>query len=322
MISPLTLGSKHFPVNLVQGPLAGISCAPFRRLTWLYSKPAFTCTEMISCETLINGTKNNHRFVAKSPDEGPVCYQLSGKDPFKVGEAVKIVTDCGADLIDLNCGCPVNKIRTRGAGSRLLSEPGKLYEVIKAMKANTHVPVSIKIRVDGHSRDQNNQAIAQAVNDAGADFLIVHGRHWTEHYETPCNYDQIQYFVEALDIPVIGNGDAACVNSLRKLFATGCAGVMIARAGVGQPWLIARLIAEMNNLPFIPPPLLQVGELFLEHISDLAKLLNSEKFAVIQARKFAKYYGRELTKRAEMTLEVNQCESLSGLARICQKYFV
>ncbi|GGI88249.1 tRNA dihydrouridine synthase [Legionella impletisoli] len=321
MIKELTLRDRSFPVNIIQGPLAGISSAPFRRLFWKFGHPAFTFTEMISCETLINSSKNRHRFVAKSLDEGPVCFQLSGREPNKIAEATKIVTDCGADLIDLNCGCPVNKIRSRGAGSKHLSDPLNLYEAIKAMKANTHVPVSVKIRIDGHSSDQFNKEIAKVVEEAGTDYLIVHGRHWTEHYETPCNTDQIQFFVQELKIPVIGNGDIACIDSLKKMFATGCAGVMIARAGVGQPWLIGQLISAYFNQPFSKPEFPQISALFLEHITELAKLLNSDKFAVIQARKFAKYYARGLPQRAEFILEMNRCESLSHLETICTRYF-
>lgn len=321
MIRPLQLGTQQFPVNLIQGPLAGVSCAPFRRLTWQYSQPAFSCTEMISCKTLLYAVKNNHRFLAKSPHEGPVCYQLSGKDPQELAEATKIVTDTGADLIDLNCGCPVNKIRSRGAGSKLLQSPNLIFKLIQAMKSNTHVPVSIKIRVDGQSSDQYNQEIVKVVQEAGADYLIVHGRHWTEHYETPCQYSHIQYFVEELDIPVIGNGDVACIDSLKKMFATGCAGAMIARAGVGQPWLIQKLTDQMQGKPFSPPSAQEIGQAFLIHTTELSELLGSERFAVIQARKFAKYYGRNLSERAALTDEVNTCESLSKLEDICHRYF-
>jgi tRNA-dihydrouridine synthase B len=322
LVSSLTIGNLQFSNNLIQGPLAGISCAPFRRLASMYGKPAFTYTEMISCETLIHDTKNNHRFVAISPDEGPVCFQLSSKNPQRLGEAVKLVTDLGADLIDLNCGCPVNKIRTRGAGSKHLTNPSHLHDMITAMKSNTHVPVSIKIRVDGNSHDQYNQEVAQVVRDAGADFLTVHGRHWTDTYDVPCHYEQIQFFVDALNIPVIGNGDVACIESLKKMLSTGCAGAMIARAGVGQPWLFAKLLAELNEQPFELPPHSQIGELFLEHVSELIELMATEKFAVIQARKFAKYYARHSPNRAEFTNEVNQCEQFSLLQDIVSRYFM
>lgn len=322
MINTLTLGNKTFPFNLIQGPLAGISCAPFRQLTWEYSKPAFSCTEMISCKTLIHQKPfSYHRFVAKASNEGPVCFQLAGSDPTELAEAVKIVTDYGADLIDLNCGCPVKKIRSKGAGSRLLMQPQKLYELITAMKNNTHVPVSIKIRVEGHSNEKFHDDIIKIVSDAGLDFLTVHGRHWTEHYETPCNHNHIEYFVKQLKIPVIGNGDIACIYSLKKMFATGCAGVMIGRAGVGQPWLLAQLSAEIQQQPFTLPSSQQIGAIFIRHVEQLSLLLNSEKFALIQARKFAKYYARHLLMRSNFSDAVNCNKNFEDLKNTVSYYF-
>jgi tRNA-dihydrouridine synthase B len=323
LINALTLNKTIFPTNLIQGPLAGISCAPFRRLIWKYSKPAFTCTEMISCKTIIHQPETAlKRFVTIAPDEGPVCFQLSANNPAELAEATKRVTAYGAHLIDLNCGCPVNKIRGKGAGSSLLTDPSKLFQLITAMKQNTHVPVSIKIRVDGKSHDQFNLQVAQAVSDAGADFLTVHGRHWTEHYETPCRHDEIKFFVEQVKIPVIGNGDIACIRSLKEMFATGCAGVMIARAGVGQPWLIGKLTAELQQVSFSLPSLSEIGHVFLEHVAQLRTLLDSEKFAILQARKFAKYYGRDLKDRTHFTEEINLCETLQQLEIICLRYFI
>jgi tRNA-dihydrouridine synthase B len=322
LISSLQFGNKAFPVNLIQGPLAGISCAPFRSLTWRYSKPAFSCTEMISCKTLLHQSKaSQQRFVQKDPNEGPVCFQLAGSEPKELAEATKIVTDYGADLIDLNCGCPVKKIRSKGAGSSLLLEPSRLYQLITAMKQNTHVPVSIKIRVEGGTVEKFNQQVATVINEAGADFLVVHGRHWTQHYETPCHYEDIQFFVEHVKAPVIGNGDIACIDSLKRMFATGCAGAMIGRAGVGQPWLIGRLIADMTNQPFIIPSQSEIGAIFIEHVQQLALLLRREKFAILQARKFAKYYARNLANKTEFCAEVNVCNSLNDLKLICSQYF-
>lgn len=322
MINTLQLGNQTFPVNLIQGPLAGVSAAPFRRLTWRYSKPAFICTEMISCKTILHQSEASlQRFIKIDPEEGPVCFQLSANEPDELAEATKRMTAHGAQLIDLNCGCPVKKIRSKGAGSRLLVEPTKLYRLIRAMKDNTHLPVSIKIRVDGNSDEKLNADVAQVVADAGADFLVVHGRHWTEQYDVPCRYKDIQFFVERLKIPVIGNGDIACLTSLKKMFATGCAGVMISRAGVGQPWLIGDLIAQMKQEIFLKPSLPEVGLLFLEHVTHLIELLGDEKFAILAARKFAKYYGRQIENRNEFCAAVNQCENLMRLKIVCQQFF-
>ncbi len=310
-----------FPCNIVQGPLAGVSCAPFRALTLAWGNPAFSYTEMISCYTLINvSLKRQQRYIQKVPGE-TLCFQLSANSPKELGLATKIVTDYGADLVDLNCGCPVKKIRSKKTGSFLLSEPGKIYELIIAMKNNTNCPVSIKIRVDAKSDDHFNQDIANAVSDAGADFITVHGRHWTQGYDVNCSYDDIQFFVNALKIPVIGNGDVACVNSLRRMLATGCAGVMIGRAGVGQPWLIQQLISEMNGTPYSIPSNKIIGELFIEHILGLCDLLESEKFAIMQARTFAKYYARRIVKNHEFCLAFHQCESVAIAKELIDHYF-
>ena len=291
MIKPLALGNRIFPVNLIQGPLAGYTCAPLRFLNWKYGQLAFSCTEMLSCKALIHKQKKMYqRYVEKHPAEGPVCFQLFGDNPHDLAEATKIATDYGADLIDLNCGCPVRKVRRQGAGSSLLSDPVKIYQMITAMKQNTHLPVSIKIRVEGTTQEKSNAPIAQAVNDAGADFLVVHGRSWKDNYATPCRYDQINFFVETVKVPVIGNGDVRDVVSLKKMFATGCAGVMIARAGIGQPWLTKKLIAEMRNEDFALPATSEIEAIFAEHIALLSQLFGNEKHAELHARKLVKYY--------------------------------
>jgi tRNA-dihydrouridine synthase B len=316
------LGKLTFPVNIIQGPLAGVSCAPFRKLTWRYSQPAFSCTEMISCKTLLYQSDiSQQRFIKIDPEEGPVCFQLAGNDPKELAEATKKVTDYGASLIDLNCGCPVKKIRRKGAGSSLLNTPSLLYQLIKTMKESTTVPVSIKIRVAGNSTDTFNNEIAKVVSEAGADFLVVHGRHWTEHYETPCHYSDIAFFVNELKIPVIGNGDIFCVESLQKMLATGCAGVMIGRAGVGQPWLIRHLIHALDGKSFSNPHPQEIGQIFFEHISELANLLKSDFFAILQARKLAKYYARNLPEKILFCEAVNLCSNLTDLKNICAAYF-
>ena len=321
-IQPLKLGNKIFPNNLIQGPLAGISCAPFRKLTWQYSKPAFSCTEMISCKTLIHERKfAEQRFIRKDSAEGALCVQLSGNQPNELAIATQYATESGADLIDLNCGCPVKKIRGRGAGSSLLTNANRLYALIRAMKTNTHLPVSIKIRVEGSGNEKFHQELVKAISDAETDYLIVHGRHWTEHYETPCHHDNIQFFVENLKIPVIGNGDITDLESLNTMFKTGCAGVMIGRSGVGQPWLIRQLMAEMHDEKFTAPSNAEIKSLFLQHVAQLAEMLGNEKFAILQSRKFAKYYARTLPNRNEFSQEVNQCDAFEKLKAICAKYF-
>jgi tRNA-dihydrouridine synthase B len=323
MINQLKLANKTFPNNLVLAPLAGFSSVPFRLLAWRYSQPAFCCTEMISCKALMQKSfVSQLRYIKKDPSEGPVSYQLFGNDPNDLAHATKMMTDFGADLIDLNCGCPVRKVRSQGAGSSLLTNPSLLYQLILAMKQNTHLPVSVKIRVEANSPDKFNAEIAKVVGDAGADFIVVHGRHWHEHYDKPCHYDQIQFFAETMKIPVIGNGDVACIDSLKRMLATGCAGAMIGRAAIGQPWLVKKLIAEMNQESYTSPTLAEIGATFLEHIFMLEKLMQSEKFAVLYARKLSRHYAHGMQSRKEFCIAVNSCESLKKLIAICEQYFI
>lgn len=322
MLKTLTLGNKTFPNNFIQGPLAGVSSAPFRALTWKHSQPAFTCTEMISCSTLLHQPERaQQRFVQKDPLEGPVCFQLASNNPQELAEATKRVTDFGADLIDLNCGCPVKKIRKKGAGSRLLSDPSNLYQLILAMKHNTHVPVSVKIRIPDINQPQLNIDIAQAISDAGADFLVIHGRHWTERYDSPCRYDAIRFFVDRLKIPIIGNGDIHNLQTLNAMLATGCSGIMISRASVGQPWLFKKLIAEMTQSTFTAPSMPEVGAMLIEHVTALIQLLQHETFALLQARKFAKYYAKQVPQKSDFIAEINSCHTLKHFLYICSRYF-
>lgn len=322
IINPLKIGNISFNSHIVQGPLAGVSTAPFRSAHWQFGQPAFTYTEMISCKTIIHQRQlAKQRFMLIDPSEGPVCFQLATQDPSDLAEAVKVVTQEGAQLIDLNCGCPVRKIRQKQSGSALLADANKIFALLTAMKNHTHVPIGLKIRVDGNSGDGHNDDVIKAITDAGADYLVVHGRHWTEHYETPCRYDQIRYFVQALSIPVIGNGDVSCMRSFQQMLSTGCAGVMIARAGVGQPWLSKELMMQLNNESFKPPTLPQIGELFLSHIHKLQLILKSEKFAILHARNLAKYYARSMPHSLEFCNAINKCETFLDFSRLCGEYF-
>lgn len=320
-IRPLKVGRLQLNNNLIQGPLAGYSCAPFRLITHRLGQPAYCTTEMISAKDLAHRSVKPKRYLWKDPAEGLVSYQLSGDNPQDIAAATKIVTDAGASLIDLNCGCPVTKIRAKGAGSKLLTEPNKIASLVMAAKANTHVPVSVKIRIDSVSGDNNNLSVAKTIEAAGADLLIVHGRHWTEKYDIPCNLEQIADIVAACKIPVIANGDVENIASLKRTFElTQCAGIMIARASVGRPWLFQQLQAESKKEFFKPPSLAEIGALFSEHLHSLAEL-ETEYLSVIQARKLAKYYIRQHFPSEPFQLKINSCETLSVLDALIKTYF-
>lgn len=308
--------------TLHQAPLAGYSCAPLRVLAEQWGQPDYCYTEMLSAHHLTHSPTIAKRFWFKDPREGRLIFQLSGTDPLDLAKATERVLAWGADGIDLNCGCPVAKIRKKGAGSKLLEDPNKLKQLVHAIQNVSPVPVSIKIRVDGDMPTRYSLAAALAAQEAGVSWITIHGRHWTDDYDVPCRREQIAEIAEALTIPVIANGDAKDTDSVRQLLAqTGAQGVMIARASVGQPWLFAQIRAELAGKTYTPPPLTAIGQLFLQHLQGLIEL-EGEKNAVLQSRKLIKYYARPLPHRMELVMAAQQITRYADMEALATHSFV
>lgn len=305
---------------LVQAPLAGYSCAPFRLLAHEYGAPAFTCTEMLSAKHIYSGAPQAPRYTVKDPGEGLVCWQLSGDTPEALVAGARAAVSWGADMVDLNCGCPMPKIRKKQCGSRLLSDSRQLCAIVKAMKTAVDVPVLVKIRVDSDSGEQFNQDVAGAVEEAGADALTIHGRHWSERYNVPVRLDEIKAIARAVSCPVIGNGDVSDAASAKRMLEDcGCDGVMIARASVGQPWLFASIRAELKGDVFIAPSIDDIGDIFLRHIKGLM-VLEDEKRALLQSRKLGKYYARDNVP-PDFLKALYACERFLDLECIVRRWF-
>lgn len=315
-IKPIQLGKLKLASNLVQGPLAGYSCAAFRTLIWEYSHPGFCTTEMISAHDLVHRKNKPQRYLYKDPTEKILSYQLSGNNPEHLAKATEIVNKAGADIIDLNCGCPVNKIRRKNCGSKLLTNPEQLFTLVSAIKQNTNAAVSIKIRVSTPINDHDDKEVVDAAIRAGVDFITVHGRHWTQRYDVPSQIEAIAHIVKLSTVPVFANGDVENHESLNQLFEkTHCAGVMIARASVGRPWLFSQLTSSTAT-----PSLPEIGHIFITHIERI-KQLENDKLAVLQARKLAKYYGQHIMQCTEFVNEIQQAESLLQVIAIVRQYF-
>lgn len=281
--SPLTLGSLQLPHRLIQGPLAGFSCAPFRQLFTNFVQPAYCVSEMLSAHDVVYKHSVNGRYLYRAKDEGMLCYQIAGSDPALMADAAVKLAELGADLIDINCGCPKNKIRKNGAGSALLEDPQRLLAIVKAVRLAIKCPLTVKIRLQSNSNDLD---ISKGIVDAGADALIIHGRRWVDNYDRPCDLQQIAMIKQAIGIPLIANGDIADSSTLKNtVIQSGCDGFMIARAGTGKPWLFQELLSglsvDINNTKLI--------KLFMKHLEGLATL-ESEYKAVLQSKSLVRYY--------------------------------
>lgn len=295
LIKPLSIGNISFTTNLIQGPLAGYSCAAFRRLFYLFQPPAYCVTEMLSAQDLVNNKNRNKRFTCRDPLEKYLCYQLGGYEVQHFRDAALCAVDLGADLVDINCGCPKPKIRKKRMGSYLLDYPEHVAKIIETVKGVITVPVTVKIRIKQNGNTQDNTlAMVKMLSEAGADAITVHGRHWSEDYTIPCDLTAIAEIVNSTTVPIIGNGDVCDLDSLSKMSAlTRCAGIMVARGGTGKPWIYQQMMLEAQEQAFILPNLTQIKSLFLEHIEYLIKIEN-EPLAILQSRKLLKYYFGKL----------------------------
>lgn len=312
---------KFIKQQIIQGPLAGYSSAPFRRLIWEHSSPLFCTTEMISAKDLRHRRQNPKRFLHRDPVEKKLCYQLSGNEPEDLAFATEIISQLGADIIDLNCGCPKPKIRKKNCGTKLLTNPELLFKLISAIKNNTDAAVSIKIRVSAPMNDHNDKAVIDAAESAGVDFITVHGRHWTQGYDIACQVEAIQKIKSFARVPIIANGDIDNLESLDNMLKiSGCDAVMISRATLGRPWLIEKINAHISGQEFTEPSPEAIGEMFKQHLRDLIKL-DGEHLAILQSRKLAKYYARNCVNPGPFTEKMQSVTSLKEALHFSDNFF-
>ncbi len=321
-IRPLALGSLALENNLIQAPLAGYSSMPFRLLSWSFGRPGLLATEMISANALKQGSDSQEQYLLQSPDEGPILYQIWGADPGAVGYAAATVTERGAAAVDLNCGCPVRKVRAANSGSKLMENPPLIGRLVAAMRKNTALPVSIKIRVGTDAGHFNAVEIARIAEAEGADWLTVHGRHAKEAYGTPCRYGEIARVVRAVTIPVVGNGDVRDGATAERMFReAGVAGAMVGRACMGSPWVFARIKTECAGQAFLPPTLPEIGAIILRHHDLLVELLGPER-AIRHCRKLGSFYSKAFAGAREFRNQLNFCHRREDLAELVGRYFV
>src|SRR5919199_2564876 len=242
-------------VPLYLAPMAGVSEQPFRRLCRRFGADVVV-TEFLSAEGI---RRENPATIAKlrfTDEERPIGVQIFGADPGAMADAAALVTDVFApEFIDINFGCPVKKVVKRNGGSGCLKDLGLVEDVIGAVSGATSLPVTVKIRSGWSEEMRDPVTIALRCQDAGARVLTLHPRTRAQMYSGSARWDEIAAVVDALDIPVLGNGDIKTAeDALRMREHTGCAGVMIARGSFGQPWIFtqARALLDGRTVPATP----------------------------------------------------------------------
>ena len=223
--------------DLILAPMAGVTDLEFREIA-REQGAVFAVSEMVSAKALTYRDKHTYDILKTSPEDTPLSVQLFGHEPEVLYDAVKQIEEMGFSMIDLNAGCPAPKIVKNGDGSALMQQPKLLFDMVSAMRKATKLPISVKMRVGFDAEHKNVVECAKLCEEAGADFLTVHGRTREMQYSGVADWSYIKAVKDAVLIPVIGNGDVTDRESyLAMKEATGCDGVMIGRAALGNPFI-------------------------------------------------------------------------------------
>ncbi len=289
----LQIGLHIIHSPLVLAPMAGVADLPFRRLCRRFGA-GMAVTEMLTADTSKWGSQKS-RFRLPVLDEAePRVVQIAGAEPAQLAEAAQRSVDLGAQIIDINMGCPAKKVCKRAAGSSLLRDENLVEEILRAVVKAVDIPVTLKIRTGWDPQTRNAMTIARLAEDAGIQALTIHGRTRACLFNGEAEYDTIAEVVASIAIPVIANGDIVSPQQAEKVLAhTGAAALMIGRAAQGQPWLFHQINAYLNgDTPSIPSQC-EVGNLMLEHINAMHEYYG-ETLGVRITRKHVGWYLQKL----------------------------
>jgi tRNA-dihydrouridine synthase B len=229
------------PTRLVLAPMAGVSVQAFRRQGRRYGA-GLVCSEMVSCAGLEHRNERTLGYLRVARDEHPLAIQIFGSDPAVMGEAAQMVVAAGADIVDLNFGCPVRKVTKTGAGATLLDDPGRACSIVEAV-ANAGVPVSVKMRRGLENGARTCLDIGPRLVEAGAATLTLHPRSARQMYTGEADHSLTAELVELVDVPVIASGDITSRARAQAVLATtGAAAVMVGRAAQGNPWVLGEIV--------------------------------------------------------------------------------
>lgn len=308
--TPFYLGAKELPSNVFCAPLAGCSDLPFRRMTSHY-KPGLIYTEMVKMDALVRNDPHTFRMLDYEIGMHPIGGQLCGSKPELAGTCAKIIEDLGFDVVDLNCGCPVDKVTKDGSGSAMLKTPEKIGEILSNMVAVVKIPVTVKIRAGWDANSICAAEITQIAEKAGASAICIHGRTRSQAYKGPANWDYIaQARQVAQNIKVIANGDVFDPISAQRIFeASDCDAILLARGTMGQPWLIEDIYRFFKEGEIVKRTSLDYKQALMDHISHIVSYQTDRK-ALLDIRRIGCYYLKGGKGTKHLREAINRSKSL------------
>lgn len=301
--------------------MAGITDQPFRDLC-VELGAGLAVAEMLTCNTELWTSDKNRARLTRPAAGGPDSVQIAGSDPQMMAEAARLYVDLGADIIDINMGCPAKKVLKKAAGSALLKDTRLVREILDAVIKAVDVPVTLKIRTGWCPETRNGTEVARIAEDAGVKLLTVHGRTRECRFVGEVEYDTIAAIKKTVKIPVIANGDITSAEKARAVLSfTRADGVMIGRAAQGNPWIFAQINHYLNTGERLPArPLQEVCQVLLRHMNQLYELYGEFR-GVLIARKHVGWYTGNLEEAETLKKSFNQLTSADQQLYNVRNYF-
>lgn len=312
----LKIGNVTLDDPLVLAPMAGVTDLPFRLLCKEHGV-GLVCMEMVSAKAIYYKNKNTEQLLEIYPQERPVSLQLFGSDADIIAEMAAKIEDRPFDILDFNMGCPVPKVVNNGEGSALMKNPKLVEEILTKLVRAVKKPVTVKIRKGFDEEHVNAVEIARIAESCGVAAVAVHGRTRQQYYSGHADWDIIRQVKEAVQIPVIGNGDLHTAEDVcRMKEQTGCDGFMIGRGAQGNPWIFEQILHKLETGEELPRPTVQeVTEMVMRH-ARLQVEIKGEYTGMREIRKHAAWYTAGYRNSSKLRGKINEVETIQQLEEL------